>query len=46
MVAEVVDFAKQNNLEILSLNTLAPSLEDVFVSLAHESREPAEEKEP
>jgi len=46
VVAEVVDFAKQNNLEILSLNTLAPSLEDVFVSLAHESREPAEEKEP
>ncbi|MDZ7831852.1 MAG: ABC transporter ATP-binding protein [Desulfobacterales bacterium] len=46
VVAEVVDFAKQNNLAILSLNTLAPSLEDVFVSLAHESREPAEEKEP
>lgn len=46
VAAGVVDFAKQNNLEILSLNTMAPSLEDVFVSLAHESHEPAERKEP
>lgn len=45
VVVEVVDFAKQNRLEILSLNTLAPTLEDVFVSLAHGSEETSEKKE-
>jgi len=29
----IVDFAKQNNLQILSLNTMMPSLEDVFIKL-------------
>ncbi len=45
MVVEVVDFAKQNHLEILSLNTLAPSLEDVFVSFTHENHEPPKKEE-
>lgn len=35
VVFDLVDFAKQNGLNVLSLNTLAPSLEDVFISLAH-----------
>ena len=29
----LVDFARQNNLQILSLNTMMPSLEDVFLKL-------------
>jgi ABC-2 type transport system ATP-binding protein len=29
----IVDFARQNNLQILSLNTMMPSLEDVFIKL-------------
>jgi ABC-2 type transport system ATP-binding protein len=29
----LVDFARQNNLQILSLNTMMPSLEDVFIKL-------------
>ncbi|MEF8941932.1 MAG: ABC transporter ATP-binding protein [Desulfohalobiaceae bacterium] len=33
VVEEVVDFARERDLGILSLNTMGPSLEDVFVSL-------------
>ena len=32
-VPSIVDFAKKNNLKILSINTLKPSLEDAFVNL-------------
>jgi ABC-2 type transport system ATP-binding protein len=34
VATQVVDFARRQNLEILSLNTLGPSLEEVFVSLS------------
>jgi len=34
VVEQLVPFAQQRRLEILSLNTLGPSLEDVFVSLS------------
>jgi len=33
MVPLLADFAKANNLKIVSINTLSPSLEDVFVEL-------------
>ncbi len=33
VAAEVVDFARRRSLEILSINTLGPSLEEVFVAL-------------
>jgi hypothetical protein len=29
----VFDFAKENNLKIISINTLKPSLEDAFITL-------------
>lgn len=45
VVLELVEFAKQNGLELLSLNTLGPSLEDVFVSLAHGASETSETKD-
>jgi ABC-2 type transport system ATP-binding protein len=32
-VSSLVDFAKKNNLKIISINTLKPSLEDAFVKL-------------
>jgi ABC-2 type transport system ATP-binding protein len=32
-VSSLVDFAKKNNLKIISINTLEPSLEDAFVKL-------------
>lgn len=32
-ISLLVDFARRNNLEIVSLNTLKPSLEDVFVEM-------------
>ncbi|HUK85611.1 MAG TPA: ATP-binding cassette domain-containing protein [Candidatus Acidoferrum sp.] len=35
----IVDFAKDNNLKIISINTLNPSLEDVFVELTGLSAE-------
>ena len=34
----VVDFARERSLEIVSLNTLGPSLEDVFLRLTGETR--------
>jgi ABC-2 type transport system ATP-binding protein len=34
VITQVLDFAHSQNLEILSLNTLGPSLEEVFVSLS------------
>jgi ABC-2 type transport system ATP-binding protein len=34
VTTQVVDFARSKNLDILSLNTLGPSLEEVFVSLS------------
>ena len=45
VVLELAEFAKQNSLELLSLNTLGPSLEDVFVSLAHGGSETSEIKD-
>ena len=36
VVEFLVDFARHNNLRILSLNTMMPSLEDVFVKLTKE----------
>ncbi|MFW5875055.1 MAG: ATP-binding protein, partial [bacterium] len=42
VVFELAEFAKRNSLELLSLNTLEPSLEDVFVSLAHGASEASE----
>ncbi|MFP4160318.1 MAG: ABC transporter ATP-binding protein [Desulfobacterales bacterium] len=44
-VLELAEFAKQNSLELLSVNTLGPSLEDVFVSLAHGASETSEIKD-
>jgi ABC-2 type transport system ATP-binding protein len=32
-VPSIVDFARKNNLKIISINTLKPSLEDAFVNL-------------
>ena len=37
VISELVDFARSKNLKIISLNTLAPSLEDVFLKLVKES---------
>ncbi|MFO7839775.1 MAG: ABC transporter ATP-binding protein [Thermodesulfobacteriota bacterium] len=45
VIMDVVEFSQQNNLGILSLNTLGPSLEDIFVSLTHGNQEPAGEQE-
>lgn len=39
VVEELVDFARSNGLRIISLNTLAPTLEDVFIKLVKESGE-------
>ena len=39
VVEFLVDFARLNNLRILSLNTMAPSLEDVFMKLIKEHGE-------
>jgi len=36
VVEFLVDFARHNNLRILSLNTMMPSLEDVFIKLTKE----------
>jgi ABC-2 type transport system ATP-binding protein len=33
VIAFLVEYAKKNNLRILSLNTMMPSLEDVFLKL-------------
>jgi ABC-2 type transport system ATP-binding protein len=33
VVHHLSDFAKENNLKIISINTLTPSLEDVFVEV-------------
>jgi ABC-2 type transport system ATP-binding protein len=38
-VPSLVDFARQNNLKIISINTLRPSLEDAFVKLTGLSSE-------
>ncbi len=38
-VPSLVDFARQNNLKIISINTLKPSLEDAFVKLTGLSSE-------
>ena len=46
-VTSLVDFAKKNNLKIISINTLKPSLEDAFVKLTGLSSEVLTvEKEP
>jgi ABC-2 type transport system ATP-binding protein len=46
-VSSLVDFAKKNNLKIISINTLKPSLEDAFVKLTGLSSEVLTvEKEP
>ena len=46
-VSSLVDFAKKNNLKIISINTLKPSLEDAFVKLTGLSSEfLTVEKEP
>jgi len=37
VIDKLVDFARSKRLKILSLNTLAPSLEDVFLKLVKES---------
>ncbi|MCL5949970.1 MAG: ATP-binding cassette domain-containing protein [Candidatus Bathyarchaeota archaeon] len=46
-VPSLVDFARQNNLKIISINTLKPTLEDAFVKLTGLSSEAmTTEKEP
>jgi ABC-2 type transport system ATP-binding protein len=46
-IPSLVDFANQNNLKIISINTLKPSLEDAFVKLTGLSSEVLTiEKEP
>jgi len=46
-IPSLVDFAQKNNLKIISINTLKPSLEDVFVKLTGLSPEIMKtEKEP
>jgi ABC-2 type transport system ATP-binding protein len=46
-VSSIVDFANKNNLKIVSINTLKPSLEDAFVKLTGLSSEVMKtEKEP
>jgi ABC-2 type transport system ATP-binding protein len=37
VIDRLVDFARSKRLKILSLNTLAPTLEDVFLKLVRES---------
>jgi ABC-2 type transport system ATP-binding protein len=39
VVEKLMDFARSKNLTIISLNTLAPSLEDVFIKLINEKEE-------
>jgi ABC-2 type transport system ATP-binding protein len=39
VIDDVMDFARSNGLTIVSLNTLAPSLEDVFLKLINEQEE-------
>jgi ABC-2 type transport system ATP-binding protein len=39
VIKTVIDFARSNKLTIISLNTLAPSLEDVFLKLINEQEE-------
>jgi ABC-2 type transport system ATP-binding protein len=34
----ITDYARSHDLKIVSLNTLAPSLEDIFVSLTHKNK--------
>jgi ABC-2 type transport system ATP-binding protein len=34
----IMDYARSQNLKIVALNTLAPSLEDIFVSLTHKTK--------
>lgn len=34
----ITDYARSHDLKIVALNTLAPSLEDIFVSLTHKSK--------
>jgi ABC-2 type transport system ATP-binding protein len=36
VIEDLVEYAKRNNLRILSLNTMMPSLEDVFLKLIRE----------
>jgi len=36
MVYQLVDYSRSNNLEIVTLNTLTPTLEDVFIKLTGE----------
>ncbi|ABK15007.1 MULTISPECIES: daunorubicin resistance protein DrrA family ABC transporter ATP-binding protein [Methanothrix] len=36
-IASIVEYAKTNNMRILALSTLAPSLEDIFVRLTHKT---------
>lgn len=38
VIKRVVSYAQKHNLEILTVNTLGPSLEEVFVSLSSENR--------
>ena len=46
-VPSLVEFAKKNNLKIVSINTLKPSLEDAFVKLTGLNSEVLKaEKEP
>ena len=40
VIDDVMDFARSNGLTIVSLNTLAPSLEDVFLKLIDEKENP------
>ncbi len=39
VLGQLIDFARQKNLAIISLNTFAPTLEDVFLKLVKESQE-------
>ncbi len=38
VIADLMDYARSRNLTIVSLNTLAPTLEDVFIRLIREHR--------
>ena len=38
-IEKMTDFARSNKLTIISLNTLAPSLEDVFLKLINEQED-------
>jgi ABC-2 type transport system ATP-binding protein len=39
VLGRLIDFARSKNLDIISLNTFAPTLEDVFLKLVNESQE-------